>query len=121
RFAYHRNADPTLSGGRAAYKEGLRRAHIAWPDRKVTVTHLNCDGDYVVARIESYATHQGVYQGVERTGRPVMWVTTGIFQFANGRITEAWVSEDTLSILQQLGAVTIHQPEAPPPAPPVRF
>jgi predicted ester cyclase len=120
-FAYHRNADPTMSGGRATYREGLRRSHATWPDRKVTVTHLLCDGDYVMARLESYATHQGVYQGIPRTGRPVMWVTTALFQFAEGRITEGWVSEDALSILQQIGAVTIHPPNAPPTQTAVRF
>jgi len=115
-FAYHRNTKPPLAGGRERYKERMRRLRAAWPDRRDTVTHMFGADDYVAVRVESYATHQGPIYGIPATGRPVMWVTNGIFQLAEGRITEAWVSEDTFAMLQQMDVVAI-RPQAELAAP----
>ena len=43
--------------------------------------------------------------GIPPTGKPVTGSGVGIFRIADGRIVEDFVQEDTLGLMQQLGAI----------------
>lgn len=77
----------------------------AFPDLKVTVDDVIAEGDTVVARITSHGTHQGDFQGIPATGRPITITGIEIFHLANGTITERWGELNILGLLQQLGAI----------------
>jgi hypothetical protein len=47
-----------------------------------------------------------VQQSVGRwDGRPFSFTAISIYRIADGRIVEAWYAEDTLGLLEQLGAL----------------
>jgi predicted ester cyclase len=55
---------------------------------------------------ESYrGTHQGDFQGIPPTGKPVTFTSIDVYHIAGGKIVEVWSQIDLLSLLQQLGVV----------------
>jgi predicted ester cyclase len=64
-------------------------------------------GDKVIARYSGKGTHSGTFLGVAPTGRSVSYSGIIIWRFVEGKVVEEWTSWDALSILQQLGAVSI--------------
>jgi predicted ester cyclase len=43
--------------------------------------------------------------GVPPTGREVAWSAIIAFRIVDGRITDQWLEQDQLGLMQQLGAV----------------
>lgn len=89
--------------------EELRRRSGAvlagFPDLVVDEPVLAGDGDLVAAHFRARGTHLGLFMGVPPTGRPCELRCTGVYRVARGRIAEAWVTWDHLSLMEQLGAV----------------
>lgn len=89
--------------------EGLKRAseafRIGFPDRRVVVEDAFSEGDKVAVRVRQQGTHQGVFQGLNATGKQVNVTAIAIFRVVNGKIAEEWLSSDRLGLLQQLGAI----------------
>ncbi|MFE0649383.1 ester cyclase [Streptomyces sp. NPDC059534] len=77
----------------------------AFPDVHVAVEETIAEGDKVVSRNTVTGTHQGEYQGLPPTGRPVSYQEIFILRFADGRIAEIRGVVDVLTQLRQLGAV----------------
>ena len=75
----------------------------AFPDLQRTVEDVVAEGDKVVARLTMRGTHTGEYLGVPPTGRKVTFTAIGIYRIENGKIAEAWISRDDLTILRQIG------------------
>ena len=90
-------------------REGHRQmiAHFqdAFPDGRNTSEELLAEGDKVVQRWTFRGTHQGAFQGIPPTGRPVTLTGISIWRVAGGTIVESWHELDTLGLLQQLGAI----------------
>jgi steroid delta-isomerase-like uncharacterized protein len=88
--------------------EGLK--HVAegfrtgFPDRRMLVEDAISEGDKVAVRVTQQGTHQGLFQGVNATGKRVSISAIAIFRVVNGRIAEEWLSSDRLGLLQQIGA-----------------
>jgi predicted ester cyclase len=85
-----------------------RRTEIlsgAFPDLEVDVVALVAEGDLVAAHLHARGTHLGLYQGTPPTGRRCEMRCTGVYRVEGGRIAEAFVTWDTLSLMEQLGAV----------------
>ena len=84
-----------------------RTMHLrdAFPDLEVDTLALIAEGDRVAAHFVARGTHEGVYQGVPPTGRKWEANCTAIFHVSDGRIVEAWMTWDSLSLLEQLGAI----------------
>ena len=58
-----------------------------------------------MVRAAQQGTHQGVFQGINPTGKQVNVTAIAIFRVVNGRIAEEWLSSDRLGLLQQIGAI----------------
>ena len=83
----------------------------AFPDLCLTVEDLIASGDRAVARVRVTGTHKGEFMGVLPTGTRVEMQLVDIDRFDGaGRLCEHWGVADTLSLMQQLGAV----PAGPP-------
>lgn len=83
----------------------VRRLKNAFPDLEVETTVLLGEGNLVAGHFAARGTHRGLYQGVPPTGRTWRAGCTAVFRIENGRIADAWVTWDQLSLLEQLGAV----------------
>lgn len=86
-------------------KREIKSFRAGFPDREVHVKDIIAEGDKVAVRVFQECTHQGVFQGVNPTGKKVKFTNFVIFRIAHGKIAEEWLSSDRLSLLQQIGAL----------------
>lgn len=95
----------------------LLALQTAIPDAQVTVEHVLEEEDRVAVHTTVAGEHQGVYLGVEPTGRPVAVTRIDIFRLEEGRVAESWHQWDNVSLLLQVGAIQVpDMPERPGPA-----
>jgi predicted ester cyclase len=76
-----------------------------FPDVISTIEDLRAEGDKVVARWRSQATHQGDYLGIAPTGKEVEFTGISFYRIEAGRIAESWNEEDELGLMRQIGTV----------------
>jgi predicted ester cyclase len=75
-----------------------------FPDVISTIEDLIAEGDKVVARWRSRATHQGDYMGIAPTGNEVEFTGISFYRVEGGKIAESWNIEDQLGLMRQIGA-----------------
>ncbi len=90
---------------RSGAKQVVQMFSIAFPDLKHTVDEMIAEGESVAARWTVRGTHQGDFQGIAPTGKPVRLSGTTVHHMTDGKIVETWLAFDSLDLLQQLGAV----------------
>ena len=95
---------PGQEAGPEGYVQFFTELRTAFPDLHLTVDKMVADGDSVAFAYTMTGTHQGTFQGVAPTGRPVRARGLQISRFAGGRMVERWGSSDQMGILEQLGA-----------------
>jgi len=88
---------------RAGHRQMIAHFQEAFPDGRNTSEELLAEGDKVVQRWTFRGTHQGAFQGIPPTGRPVTLTGISIWRVDGGTIVESWHELDTLGLLQQLG------------------
>ncbi len=76
-----------------------------FPDVVSTIEDLIAEGDKVVARWRSRATHQGEYMGIPPTGKEVDFRGISIYRIEGGKIAQSWSVVDQLGLMRQLGAI----------------
>jgi steroid delta-isomerase-like uncharacterized protein len=98
---WKRNHEP----GQDALKKIVHFYRNAFPDVRLTIDEIVADGDVVVARFSSHATHRHEFGGIQPTNKVVE--ITGVFwwRFADGKIIEGRSYWDAYGFLRQLGAV----------------
>jgi predicted ester cyclase len=94
---------------------GMKKFYSAlwggFPDLTIHIDELVGEGDKVDWRITASGTHQGPFQGVPATGKPVKFGAHYTFRFDDGRIVERWSTIDRLTVLVQIGAVSLPAPK----------
>ena len=98
------NNSSESQGREGIYEEG-NYWFSAFPDAIVSIEELLADGDKVVARVQTSATHQGEFFGAPPTGNAVEISEIDIFRVENGLIAEAWAAPDMFRLLSQIGVV----------------
>jgi predicted ester cyclase len=102
---------PKMLPGIPSGLEGAKVAHqimlAGFPDYQTMIEELIAEGDKVVARITMSGTHQGSFMGIPPTGKRVVFTGIYIARIANRKIVEHWGEEDGVSLLQQLGAMSM--------------
>ena len=90
---------------RATFLQFGKMYHSAFPDEQTTIADQIAEGDIVVSRMASTATHTGEFNGIPATGKRV--TVSGIFidRVVDGKIVERWGVFDQLGLLQQLGVI----------------
>jgi predicted ester cyclase len=89
----------------AAKKEEAANFRQGFPDVISTIEDLIAEGDKVVARWRSRATHQGEYMGIAPTGNEVEYTGISFYRVEEGKIAQSWNIEDQLSLMRQIGAI----------------
>ena len=79
----------------------------AFPGYELEVEDMVAEGDKVALRAVFSGVHQDEFQGIAATGREVTLPVMLMYRIDNGKIAEFWMSADSLSLLQQLGAVPV--------------
>ena len=91
--------------------EGAKVAHqimlAGFPDYQTVIDDLIAERDKVVARITMSGTHTGSFMGMPPTGKFISFTGMYIARIANGKIVEHWGEEDGVSLLQQLGVLSL--------------
>jgi steroid delta-isomerase-like uncharacterized protein len=92
---------------RASVKNFISTTLKAFPDFKVSIEAEVAEGDLVVQRQIASGTQTGEFEffGLPATGKQVSINGVYIFRVAGGKIAELWGTSDSLSMMQQLGAI----------------
>ena len=91
--------------GREDFKQFMAAFIAAFPDQQHIVKDLIAEGDKVAPRLVIRGTHQGTFNGIPPTGKPVTITGINILRLEHGKIVEHWSEGDNLGLLQQLGVV----------------
>ena len=97
---------PGMAAGAEGFKQFVMLYRGAFPDLRFTLDDVIAEGDQVVTRWTTHATHTGPLMNIPPTGKQttVTGITIGRFD-ANGKAAEAWATFDQLGLLQQLGVI----------------
>jgi steroid delta-isomerase-like uncharacterized protein len=114
-YSFHAESVQAHGLGPAALDlAGMKKFYSAlwggFPDLTLHIDEMVGEGDKVVWRVTASGTHNGSFQGVPATGKSVKFGAHYTFYFENGKIVERWSTIDRLSVLVQIGAVSLPAP-----------
>ena len=92
------------------HKRFLAGVTNAFPDLHHEIVDMVAEGDKVAVRLNLTGTHKGEFQGIPPTGKKLSLDEMGFITIIDGKITEGWISADTMGLLQQLGALPPSSP-----------
>jgi predicted ester cyclase len=99
-------AEELFAAGQAqAAKQQAADFRRGFPDVTSIIEDLIAEGDKVVARWRSRATHQGDYMGIAPSGKEVQFTGISIYRIEGNKIAQSWNIEDQLGLMRQIGAV----------------
>ncbi|GAA2876084.1 hypothetical protein Acy02nite_75790 [Actinoplanes cyaneus] len=90
--------------GREIWTLGVQAMWQGFPDLRIEIADIFGAGDRVAVRLRFSGTHDGEFQGIPATHRPVSFTSVEIYRFEGDRIAEEWVSPDMLGLMQQITA-----------------
>ena len=93
--------------GPSGYLEIIGMMRGGFPDIQWSLEELIAEGDKVAARFIMRGTHQGVFFGIQPTGRKIEAQAMNFYRLADGKFIEERGQPDLLSLLQQIGAMSI--------------
>lgn len=96
-------ADPALQAHIALFEAGF-------PGYELQAEEMVAEGDKVAVRATFRGVHRGDFNGIAPTGRAVVCAVMLIYRVAGAKITAHHMTADSLSLLQQLGALPTAQP-----------
>jgi steroid delta-isomerase-like uncharacterized protein len=103
----HHPSSPEPIRGRDQVQEFLGQFRAGMPDLRLKVEDV-AEGDEAVAvRWSAHGTHEAPLFGIPPTGNELHIHGISFFRFADGRIAEDWIEENTFDVLQQLGVVPV--------------
>ena len=88
-----------------AAKQEAAHFRQGFPDVVSTIEDLIAEGDKVVARWRSRATHQGNYMDIPPTGNRIEFTGISVYRIEEGKIAQSWSVEDQFGLMQQIGAI----------------
>jgi steroid delta-isomerase-like uncharacterized protein len=95
--------------GQPEGKEGIRffvnTMRDAFSDLKATVGPSVEDGNMASAEVTITGKHTGEFMGVPATDKPFEIQSIDMVRFEDGKCAEHWGVTDTMSLMQQIGAV----------------
>jgi steroid delta-isomerase-like uncharacterized protein len=104
-FIEREQLPPGIPDGSEGVKVLTSMLRSAFPDFKATIDDILAEGDKVVIRMTWSGTQKGEFMGVPATGKRVSIGVIDIIRIANGKVVEHWGQMDSMSLMQQLGAI----------------
>lgn len=108
-----RDPFPGQQPGREGLRAVILMTRAAFPDLEWVMDEMVAEGDIVASRFTWRGTHRGAFLGVPPTGKHIT-VTGMVFdRVVGGKMVESQLLMNTMSLLAQLGAITLPgQPSA---------
>src|SRR5450432_1352877 len=120
-YVEHIPMPPQFPINRQGFKDFVIMLRTAFPDLHYEVDHLTTndligENQKVVHRIVAHGTHDGPWGPIPATGKKMVWTEIHIGLYVEGKLVEHWGNIDTLSIMQQMGAIPgwYERPPVPP-------
>lgn len=104
-FAEREELPPGIPRDREGVKQLTTMLRNAFPDFKATIDDIVAEGDKVVIRQTWSGSHKGEFMGIPPTGRSISFGVIDIIRIADGKFVEHWGQMDSMSLMQQLGAI----------------
>jgi steroid delta-isomerase-like uncharacterized protein len=104
-YIHHDPSTPDFGGGPEGEKKRVMFYRTAFPDLQFIIEQMIGENETVTCRWSSTGTHRGPLNVIAPSGKKVSVSGMTFCRLAGGKIVEAWVNWDTLSLLQQLGVV----------------
>lgn len=102
----HEEGLPGQPPGKDGVKFFVNAFRAAFPDISVkTAEPMLADGDLEAARVVVTGTHKGEFLGVAPTDKTVEIEGIDMIRLDDGKVAEHWGVTDTMSLMQQLGAL----------------
>lgn len=105
-------ADNVVIHGYPGLEPGFANVHRfyeawwrAFPGSQLILDDVIAADDKVACRFRIDGKHEGLFQGIPPSGRPVSVVGFTILRFVNGKCVERWSLVDALGLLTQVGAI----------------
>jgi steroid delta-isomerase-like uncharacterized protein len=105
-FVNHSPPPFPVPEGREGLKQAFELFQRATPGSHEILDQV-AEGDKVVTRLRAVGTHDADLPGVPRTGNALDVTATVVHRIEDGKIAEKWSDRDELSLLQQLGVVSL--------------
>ena len=102
-YSFHPSGMPHMDWNR--HKQLLATITRAFPDLHHNIKEMVAEGDKVAVRLNVTGTHKGEFQGISPSGRKLSLDEMAFLTIIEGRITEGWITSDTMSFMQQIGAI----------------
>ncbi|HEX6281935.1 MAG TPA: ester cyclase [Nitrososphaera sp.] len=102
-YSFHPSGMPPMDwNGR---KQLLAAVTRAFSDLIHNIIDMVAEGDKVAVRLTVTGTHKGEFQGIPPTGKRLYLDEMAFLTIMDGKITEGWITSDTMGLMQQIGAI----------------
>ena len=91
-----------LAAGREPIKQAMARVAAGLRDPEFRIDDVIAEGDRVVVRLTSSATHSGTFMGLPPSGNRYSISEIHIFRIRDGQVSEHWHEFDKLALIEQL-------------------
>lgn len=102
-YVYHEAPPGTLPGA-DGIKQVVSMFRAAFPDLEIAIDDQIAEDDQVCSRATTRGTHQGEIFGIPATGKVVTMAGMTIVRIVDGQITDSWVKNDVMGLMNQLSA-----------------
>lgn len=96
---------PGLESNKEGVEQFFTMFRAAFPDLKATVEFMFAKDDKVVSYLMISGTHKGEFMGMAATGKKINIKGIDIVRFEEGKAVEHWGLTDSMTMMQQLGAM----------------
>jgi len=92
-----------------ALKEHIATSEAAFPLYRIDIGELVAEGDLACVRGMVRGVNQGPFMGMPPTGKEVEFPIYITYKISNGKIVDHWMLTDNLTMMQQLGVISVPQ------------
>ena len=104
-FIEHEQLPPGIPTGREGLKQLITILHSAFPDFNAKVEDIIAADDKVVIRMTWQGTQKGEFIGMPPSNKSMTINVFDILRVMDGKVVEHWGLFDSMSMMQQLGAI----------------
>jgi steroid delta-isomerase-like uncharacterized protein len=101
----HEEGFPGQPSGKEGVKFFVNTLREAFPDIKASVGNTLADGNLAAGEATITGTHKGDFMGVPASDKSFEVSSVDIIRVEDGKVAEHWGVTDTMSLMQQIGAI----------------